>query len=78
MRKYNSLKKFEKFSIDKKEMQHQKGGVFCEIYIGYASSQNIAIDPNVMSVAEDLDETLATQGWWAALQQAGGFLSNYR
>lgn len=78
MKKHNSLKKFEQFALSNEEMDTQKGGVFCEIYIAYAEAQNTSIDPNVMSVAEQLDQTLYSQGWWAALQQGAGiFMGNY-
>lgn len=78
MKNQNSLKKFEQFALNKEEMDTQKGGVFCEIYIGYVESQGISINPNVMAVAEQLDETLYSQGWWAALQQGASiFMGSY-
>ena len=78
MKNQNSLKNFEQFALSKEEMENQKGGIFCEFYVAYAESQGIPVDPNVMSIAEQLDETLYSQGWWAALQQgAATFLSTY-
>lgn len=78
MKKQNSLKDFERYALNKEEMDTQKGGVFCEIYIGYTESQGTSVDPNVMAVAEQLDQTLESQGWWAALQQGAAiFMGNY-
>lgn len=78
MKKQNSLKDFERFALSKEEMDTQKGGVFCEIYIAYAGATGESIDPNVMSVAEQLDDTLYSQGWWAALQQGAAiFMGRY-
>lgn len=77
MENVNSLKQFEAFAINKQEMVIQKGGFFREIYRCYAQANCIEIDPCVMQNAGKLDKTLKRCGWWAALQQAGSFMSQY-
>lgn len=78
MKKHNSLEKFESFAINKATMKAQKGGLFKEIYVCYTQVKCIEIDPCVMQAARKLDKTLKECGWWAAMQQASGFLAHYR
>ncbi len=76
--KKTSIQDFKKYAITPEQMETQKGGIFCEIYVGYTEAQGVPVDPNIMSVAEQLDETLYTEGWWAALQQGANiFISNF-
>ena len=66
-----SLSKFKQFEISKKDSINQKGGIFCEIYIGYSETNGQSINNGQMNKGILLDTILSTQGMAAALQQGG-------
>lgn len=77
MRK-SSLINFKKFEISKSETVNTKGGIFCEIYVGYVEANGESINSGQMQKGMLLDTILATDGMDAALQQGGStYLAKY-
>ena len=70
MRK-SSLNNFKKFEISKSETVNTKGGIFCEIYIGYTEANGESINNGQMQKGMNLDAILATEGLDAAMQKGG-------
>ncbi|MFK7950837.1 MAG: hypothetical protein AB8G11_24875 [Saprospiraceae bacterium] len=76
--KQSKLSKFKQFEISKGQSGNQKGGIFCEIYIGYTEAQGSSINNGQMNKGILLDNILATQGMSAALQQGGqNYINKY-
>lgn len=76
--KKSPLSEFKQFEISKENSINQKGGVFCEIYIGYTEANNQSINNGQMQKGINLDNVLATEGMAAALQQGGqNYLNKY-
>lgn len=71
------MNSFKQFEISKEQTDSTKGGIFCELYIGYAESRGTTANPTIMARAEQLDATLRSRGWWAALQQGAGMFMSY-
>lgn len=69
--KKSSINSFKQFALSTDESINKKGGVFCEIYIGYTETNGSTINNGQMQKGILLDSILATQGMAAALQQGG-------
>jgi hypothetical protein len=77
MRK-SSLNNFKKFEISKSETVNTKGGIFCEIYIGYTQTNGESINNGQMQKGMNLDTVLAEEGMSAALSKGGAnYIAKY-
>ena len=73
-----SMKSFKQFEISKEQTVNTKGGIFCEIYVGYTEENGESISNGQMQKGMNLDAILATQGMAAALQKGGqNYINKY-
>ncbi len=70
---------FNRFAISKVEENSTKGGIFCELYIGYTeSNKGVSYDPAIMAQAMIYDQILAQEGLKSAMAHGGqAFVTQY-
>jgi hypothetical protein len=69
--KKSSLNNFKKFAISTSETINTKGGIFCELYIGYVGANGQTINNGQMQKAMNLDAIMIQEGLAAAMQKGG-------
>ena len=76
--KKKSLNQFKQFELTNSQMETQKGGIFCELYIGYAEANDKNVNNGQLSKGMELDAIYLVDGMAAALAQGGqNYINKY-